>query len=187
MKKKTFLLLSIIVIVCIALISYSRIYTITEDKGQLENKLIQFINRPTVTVTKIDIKQELNIDNKKYILFIDNNNMLGNAELTKGLNNKYKIESMGGNSYFHEEIIKTNKAMYLIMKGKNPDIKISYAKETLDKKEYKISFPLQEYYMAYCKVPNGTQLVYPNTNNTKCYNKNGRDITKEIMKFYSSN
>ncbi|MBU3172929.1 hypothetical protein [Clostridium estertheticum] len=178
MKKKTFFLLSIVAIVCISLILYSRIYTITEDRGQLESKIIQFINRPIITVKKIDIKQELNIDNKKYIIFIDNNNTLGNAELTKGLNNKYKIESTGGgNSCFYEEIYKTNKGKYLIMKGKNPDIKISYVKETVDNKEYKISIPSQEFYMAYCAVPNGTQSVYSDPNKIKFYNKNGRDIT----------
>lgn len=188
MKKKTFVLLSFIAIVCISLIAYSRIYTITEDKGQLENKIIQFINRPTVTVKKIDIKQELNIDNKKYILFIDNNNTLGNAELTEGFNNKYKIESTGGgNIYFYEEIYKTNKGKYLIIKGKNPDMKISYVKETVDNKEYKISIPQQEFFMAYCEVPVETKFVYPDPNNTKFYNNKGIDITKEIVKFYSSN
>lgn len=182
MKKNAFVLLSIIAIVCISFISYSRIYKISDNKKQLEYNIKQFINRPTVIYNNIDSKHELNIDNKKYI-FLSIDNILGDAELTKGINNKYKIESVKiGSGYFSEEIYKTNKGKYLIMKGKNLDMKIAYAKEIVDNKEYKISIPQQEYFLAYCEVPIGTQLEYPNMNDLKLYNKNDVDITNEMMK-----
>ncbi|MBZ9637702.1 hypothetical protein [Clostridium sp. FP1] len=184
MNKKIFALLSFIIIICIAFISYSRVYTIMDNEIQLKDNIIQFLNRPTVIVNKIDIKQELNLDNKKYILFIFNNTC-GEAELTKGLTNKYKIESIrygSSSTYFNDEIYKTNKGKYLIMTGENPDMKIIYARVTLDNKEYKISIPHQEYFISYCAIPIDTQLVYPSFNNTKLYNKNDADITDKISK-----
>jgi hypothetical protein len=58
MKKSIFALLGIIIIVCIAFISYSRIYTITDNKRQLEDNITQFNNRPTVIANNIDITDE---------------------------------------------------------------------------------------------------------------------------------
>ncbi len=181
--KKLFSTLSyFLIIACIVFISYSTTYRITDNKKQLENNILQFINRPTVIYNNIDIKQELNLDNKKYILFVINNT-LGGAELTKGLNNKYKIEFIRhGSSYFRHEINKTNKGKYLIIKGKNYDLKIAYAKALLDNKEYKISIPQQEYFMVYCPVPIETQRVNLAYNYIKLFNKNDVDITDEMFK-----
>jgi hypothetical protein len=147
MIKKIFALLSLIVVICISFISYSHTYKITEDKGQMKSNIIQFLNRPTVIYKNIDIKQELNIDNKKYILLL-NDNILGDAELTKGINNKYKIYSVGsGIGYFRDQVYKTNKGKYFIVEGKNYNKKIAYIKILLDNKEYKISIP-QQYCMS---------------------------------------
>jgi hypothetical protein len=181
MKKSIFASLGIIIIVCIVFISYSRIYTITDNKRQLEDNITQFSKRPTTIANNIDIKQELNLDNKKYILFMTNNT-LGDAELTKGLNSKYKIEAIGGGgASFRYKIYKTNKGKYLILKGKNPNTKITYTKVTLENKEYKISIPQQEYFIVYCTVPSETQSIYPKTKNIKFYDKNDIDITDETF------
>ncbi|MGH4119356.1 hypothetical protein [Clostridium sp.] len=68
------------------------------------------------------------------------------------------------------------------MIGKNPNMKIAYTKVTLENKEYKISIPQQEYFIAYCTVPNETQSIYPETRNIKFYDKNDIDITDETFK-----
>lgn len=182
MKKLTFTVLSVLIIVCIVFTSYLKNYTITDSKKELENSIMHFINRPTVITNSIVIKQELNLDNKKYILFMINNT-LGDAELTKGLNSKYKIKSTEhGSGYFKYEIYKTNKGKYLILKGKNYDMKIAYAKVLIDNKQYKITIPQQEYFIAYCSVPEETQCVYPGLNNIKLFNKNDTNITDEMFK-----
>lgn len=182
MKKNLIMLLLCVLIIVGIVFSYSRTYKISDNKKQLEYNIKQFSNRATVIYNNIDIKQELNLDNKKYILFMTNNN-LGDAELTKGLNNKYKIEATGGGSAsFRNKIYKTNKGKYLILKGRNPNMKIAYTKVTLENKEYKISIPQQEYFIAYCTVPNETENVYPETRNIKLYNKNDVDITDNMLK-----
>ncbi|MCB2356917.1 hypothetical protein [Clostridium estertheticum] len=183
MKKKSLILLLCLFIIVGIVFAYSRVYTLTDNKTQLKDNILQFSNRPSAIYNNIDIKEELNLDNKKYILYIIDNT-LGNAELTKGLNNKYKIETTGsGSSYFFiPEIYKTNKGKYLILKGKNPDMKIVYAKVLVDNKEYRINIPKKTYFLVYCAVPIKTQIVYPDANNLKLYNKNDVDITNEMMK-----
>lgn len=87
---------------------------------------------------------------KKYDFFLINNK-LSDAELTKGINNKYKINRVGyGSGSLRDEISKTNKGKYLILKGKNPDNKIAYIKVLLDDKEYRVSVTEKAYYMVYC-------------------------------------
>lgn len=182
MKKLLKPLLFVIAIFCIGTAYYLKTYEINDDLEIVKSRLIQFINRPSVIIKDIDIKQELNIDNKKYVLFVIDEK-LGNAELTKGINNKYKIDSTGyGNGSFRDEINRTNKGKYLILEGKNLDNKIAYVKVFLENKEYKIDIPQKEYYMVYCSVPTETERMFLDSNNIKFYNKNDIDITVEVFK-----
>ena len=186
MKKVFSALLCVLVISIGGVVLYSRAYTITNDKKQLVDSIKQFSDDSTMISSNISIKQELNLDNKKYVLFLKNF-YLGEAELTKGLNNKYKIKTIGYDSgFFREEICKTNKGKYLILKGENFDGKIAYAKVLLDNKEYKISIPHQEYFVVYCSVPIETERVFLDTNDIKFYDINNVDITSEMYKLFFS-
>ena len=172
----------LIVILSIGFVYYSKVYKIKNDIEVVKNGLIKLMNRSTVIIKDIDVKEELNIDNKKYVFFIINNK-LGDAELTKGINNKYKINTVGyGSGSLRDEISKTNKGKYLILKGKNVDNKIAYIKLLLDDNEYKINIPEKEYYMVYCSVPNETERTFLDINNVKFYNESDNDITDDILK-----
>jgi hypothetical protein len=194
MKKLFWGLICVLIIGYIVFITYSGKYTITDDKKQLELTIMNFgmdsslsnKNNDTeqeLNIDKyIDIKQELNLDNKKFSLYILAKKM-GYAQLIKGLNNKYKIDSTEcGDGYFKNRIIKTNRGKYIIFVGKNPDMKITYTKVELDGKEYKIEIPQQEYYIAYCKVPNSTQENLIDINRIKLFNGNDVDITDEMFR-----
>lgn len=182
MKKLLFVLLSGLIVVCIGFVLYSEKYTVINDKKQLEDNIIRFINRPSIVANNIDIKQELNLDNKKYVLFVINNS-LGKAELTKGFNNKYKIETTEyGSVFYTDEINRTNKGKYFIILGKNYEDKIAYIKILLDAKEYKISIPKQEYFIVNCAVPIETQQEFVGGNSIKFYSNNDIDITEDMSK-----
>lgn len=182
MRKLLKVLLLLIVILSIGFVYYSKVYKIKNDIEVVKNSLMKFVNRPTIITKDIDIKEELNIDNKKYVFFLINNK-LGDAELTKGINNKYKINTVGyGSGSLRHEITKTNKGKYLILKGKNLDNKIAYIKAVLDDKEYRISIPKKEYYMVYCSVPAETERTFLDINNVKLYNMSDNDITDDILK-----
>lgn len=182
MKKVTFPLFEVLIILCLGLFFYSGTYTIRNDRKQISENILLFINRGTAVANNIDMKQELDIDNKKIVLFIINNN-LGRAELGKGFNNKYKVESVGyGSGFLKHEIIKTNKGKHLILRGKNYNTKIAYVKVLLDNEEYKISIPQQEYFIVECEVPIETQGKYLDLNNIGFYDSNDIDITDETFK-----
>lgn len=180
MKKLLFTLLVIIIISCLGFTLYLRPYNITENKNQLEENILQFINRPMAYYKNIHIKQELIINNKKYVLFTMDE-YIGFSELTKGINNKYKIETVEYSSnLFKDEIIKANKEKYILMRGKNSGNKIAYAKVMLDGIEYKINIP-QDYYIVYCKVPVDTQQTWIDIENIKLFDINDVDITSEMF------
>lgn len=177
------ILITTAIVAAIILISYSEKYAISDNEVQLADDIKQIINRPDKITDNIEIKQELNLDNKKYVLFMINN-ILGRAELTKGFNNKYKIDSAGygGGSYYCAEVFKTNKGKYLMMTGKNYNMEIAYSKVLLEGNEYKINIPQQEYFIVYSAVPIKTISIYPDPQYTKLYDKNDTDITDNIFK-----
>ena len=114
MKKSNIFLLFVITIIFIATFfgikfaNYISDFVITPEKAQLEEALLQFINRPTQFTSSIDIKQELDLDNKKFVLIAIGSSE-GNAEFTKGFHNKYKLEYVTyGSSLFRSEVINLN-------------------------------------------------------------------------------
>lgn len=176
--KKVFLnLFIILVVMSLLLLNYSNQFTISDDTYQLQENLKVFINRTSEITNNVEIKQSVEINNKKYVLFIMNDSM-GFAVLTKGFNNKYKIYSAeyGGSGLFKGYIYKTNKAKYLIIYGRNDNMKINYVKVYLENKEYKINVPKEEYYLVYSKIPDEIKITFPDINNYKFYDTNDEKI-----------
>ncbi|MDF2589165.1 MAG: hypothetical protein K0S41_3006 [Anaerocolumna sp.] len=159
----------------------SETYTITPEKSQIENAILERINRPTIETKSIDIIQELNLDNKKYVIIAFDKNE-GYAEFTKGRNNKYKIgEVRYGDSVFSSEIKETNKGKYIFIICKNQNHQALFAKVQLDNKEYEIDISQEKYGIAYCKVPNSTNVRFINIENIKFYDNNNIDITADVL------
>lgn len=158
---------------------YLNSYNIPDKIPQLEKSIKTFINTFNST---LEIKYQLDLDNKKYILFL-NNDSLGYSELTKGFNNKYKIETVTCcNILLRGDVCKTNKGKYIVLKGKNTNNEISYIKLYLNNTEYLITIPSnQEYFISYLKVPNSTDDVYIDFNKINIFNKNNINITKSFL------
>jgi hypothetical protein len=197
MKKfsKKLLVIPCIIIICIIgyFINYNATYSITDNKVDIQNSLMQFINRPhgTVYTKNLQLEQAVNIDNKKYVLFMNTNvignfKFLGNGELIKGRNGKYKVDSAsygGQSTYLQDEIVENDKGKYLIIYGENYDKKIAYATVKLmsDRDYYfKIKIPNQEYFIAYCDVPKEFTTEFSYSKEMKLYDKDSKDITNEI-------
>lgn len=61
------------------------------------------------------------------MLFETQSNKIGYAHIFKGWNGKYKIDSSGhGTNQVSYKKIKTNKGMYGILVGKNPDLEFDH-------------------------------------------------------------
>ncbi|EGW40328.1 hypothetical protein [Desulfosporosinus sp. OT] len=179
MKKNICILCGILLIgFLIIVINYNCIYSI--GNNNMEYNIKGFINRPKVITNNIYIKQTIDIENRRYVLFTFND-YLGNAELVRGLNGKYKIEStISGSNLFEYRVREINKSKYFVVAGKNFDLKIDYAKVSLDNNEYKIIIPCQEYFIAYCAVSNNTLNIFPVDSGLKLFEKNNIEITNDI-------
>ncbi|MDF2503295.1 hypothetical protein [Clostridium sp.] len=195
MKKfsKKLLVIPCIIIICIVgyFINYNATYSITDNKVDIQNALMKFINRPhgTVYTKNLQLEQAVNIDNKKYALFMNTNaignfKFLGDGELIKGRNNKYKVDSAGyagQSTYLDNKIVKTDKGSYLIVYGENYNKRISYATVRLmNDRNYYVKIPNQEYFIAYCDVPKEFTTEFPYSKEMKLYDKDSKDITDEI-------
>lgn len=186
MRKKAgiIFLCGLCVLIIAISVLYSKKYTIQDNKKQLEQSLAVFIHRGTAEAPgNTDIKQELNLDNRKYVLFTSGGDMC-DGELAKGLNDKYKIIKVtsSNNQVLRFDIYKTNKSKYLIFYGKSGSVKIAYIKTIIDNKEYKATIPQEEYFIAYCPIPVETQVEYPDINKMKFYDSKNNDITDEVAK-----
>ncbi|MFT8316363.1 MAG: hypothetical protein ABF633_19230 [Clostridium sp.] len=194
LRKKLFIIVPCIIILCIIgyFIIYNNTYTIADNKVEIQNALMRFINKPTVITKEIVIKQSVDIDNKKYVLLINTNSInnyqyFDDAELTRGISKRYRIEQIGmsGSRNFAYEVITTNKGKYFIIMGENPDVKISNVKIKLDNKYYNIKIPKQRYFIAYEPVSKNTKSMFPEFNSLRFYDKNNKDITEEMFNFKS--
>lgn len=186
MKKIFGVIASVLIIGFIVILNYNEKFSIIDSKQQLYNSIMYSINRPNITVDNVDIKKMIDIDNKKYILFVSNKfTGIGDTVLTKGINNKYKIEyTEYGSNIFQYRVQETNKNKYFVVFGKNYGEKIDWIKVILDRKEYKIKIPQQEYFISYCLISSDTKNIFPDDLGFNLYDKYNNDITNKIYKEY---
>jgi hypothetical protein len=178
--KKTLVisLISIIIIFLLLAFNYSQKYSIPDNKNQLEKSIGKSTD---VLANTIDIKQSINIDDKKFVLFTMGKN-IGSAEFAYGLNNKYKIGLVTyGTSIVTYRIIKTRKAKYFVIEGINHNSAVKYLRLPLDNKEYILNIPNQEYFISYCSVPESTKIEYPDINTLKFYDYSDKDVTASFI------
>lgn len=191
LKKKLFIIVPCIIIVCIMgyFIIYNSTYSIADNKVEIKNALMKSINRSTVITKNLEIKQAVDIDDKKYVIYMNTNaignfKFLGDGELTKGRNNKYKVNLAGyagQGTYLQNKIVKTDKENYLIVYGENYNKRISYATvKLMNDRDYYVKIPNEEYFIAYCAVPKEIIAEFPYSKEMKLYDKDNKDITKDI-------
>lgn len=181
MKKILIILLTTVTILVLGYVLYSAPYTIKDNKDDLSNSILNFNNINKRTPFKvININQELDIDNKKYVLCsVDDS--LSFTELSKGINNKYKIEyTEDGLTLCSCTVTQTNKAKYLLLRLSNINTEIKYAKILLDNTEYTIDFPKNSY-MTYCKLTSNTEATHLETENIRFFNDDDVEITDKIF------
>ena len=176
--KKLYSKLAVIgVILMLIFISYSGTYKIADDKIEIEKNILEFINRRAIQYDYVDVKQNVNIDNKKYVLYTTTDR-IGFAELVKGPNKKYKIVyTEHSNNFLNDKVIETNGGKYIMLIGKNPNKEIEYSEVTLEFNEYKIEIPSEEYFIASSKIKDDTHSIMIDPNKIKLFDANGIDIS----------
>lgn len=181
MKKAIVIFIIILGVLGIAYMGYAKKYSIEGDVKELEKEMIEFSNtNKTKPYNSLKIIEQLNIDNKKYVFFTVDDD-LGFAALTKGINNKYKIEfGEFGKDLCYCHIVETNEGKYFILLVDNYNNEIEYSKVTIDDLEYTINLQGKGY-MSYINIPKNTERTHLETENIKLFNSNNEDITEEIF------
>lgn len=178
--KKLYIILSCILLIGFGVFIYSSSYTINDNEVVLKGELEKFINRGSSVTKSVDIKKILDIENRRYVLF-EVNNELGEAELGRGFNGKYKILSTGyGTKHFRYSIKDIRNSKYFIVLGENYDMKISYINISIDENQYKMDVPQEDYFIVFHEVPKDTVEQIPSYSDFRLYDTNNIDISDEI-------
>ena len=182
--------------VCVLIIGYKivfdyySIYSIPDNKELIGQSIMPYTNRSELISTssnglsKIIIEQAIVLDNREFVLYRFEDDF-ALMYLEKGLNNKYKYNgSEGGYTPFLYGVKETNKSNYFVIFGRNWDMRMSYAKATIDHKEYKLNIPKQEYFIVYCPILKNEQGANPYNSDFKLFDDNNIDITEDIYDDY---
>lgn len=138
------------------------------------------INKLVNNEVRIVLMQD--IDNRRIVLF-DMGTQIGEAFLTKGSNNRFKIDSAGfGTNEVRYRILSTDKNQYVEFTGKNED-KISKILTFVDGEKYDVNVPDEEYFISYAPLRKKTSNSFPS--GSVWYDKEGNEILRiNISKDY---
>jgi len=179
-KKHIFpvLIIFVLIVFCTSAI-YATKFRIHNNENEVKIGIEELLNKSSSLTSKIEIKKLIDIDNKKLVLYTFNS-QLGDAELKKGLNNKYKVEFVKyGTNLFQNEVTQTNKGQYLWVMGKNYNREIYRIVLKLDGRDYIFNIPGKEdYFVEYTKVLAVTESKFPSE--ARLYDIKENDITDKV-------
>lgn len=195
MNRKTIILIIGIIGILLVLLFHNGInteYSISDNKSEITNSILNSINVRKKVADKVEIRQEIIIDNYKYVAFTSNyyNKRFGLAIFLRDINKHYTdYKGWGysaGTSYFIYNIEEINNNKYLILYGKNPDMKISYITVAIDElegihTEYKINLPKNDYFLVSNKLVAKTKRESIVSAKIKFFSEDNRDITEKML------
>lgn len=115
------------------------------------------------------------VDNKRIVLF-QRGSEIGESMLTKGPNNKYRLDSSGyGTNVVRYRILNTNKGQYVKFVGKNSS-SISRILSFVDEERYYIDIPEGEYFISYKPLTKKTSSSFPS--GSIWYDDQGKEIIR---------
>ncbi len=145
-------------------------YTIKNNEGAISKSISQMVNN------EIEIILIKDIDNRRIILF-KMDSQIGEARLTKGSNNQFKLDSTGhGTNEVRYRIWSTDKGQYVVFMGRNNE-NISEILTFVDGEKYKLIVPdNEEYFIAYSPLQRKTESSFPS--GSVWYDKEGNEIIR---------
>ncbi|MDP4089659.1 MAG: hypothetical protein Q8930_10375 [Bacillota bacterium] len=184
MRKRYWFALGVIVLLYFIFVRYNKAYSISGDNPEIQKQILGLINESKTVTDSLDIKQIMNMDSKRYVLYTFNT-FIGETEMERGMNNRYKITYTSYDiAMLKYRVQTTNHGNYFVIDGKNPDKLIASAKVTIDNKVYSVKIPEQEYFIACCSVSKDVQNRFPAKDSLVLFDKSDKDITADIYKKY---
>lgn len=137
---------------------YFNEYKIENDKEAIQSSLKVWLNRGySMEVDEPNILKVVQLDDSKsYVSLFQFHEGYGYAHLVEGINGKLKIvTSSHGGSLINNRLIETSEGMYIVLYGKNPDLKINTILINSRNKihDLKLNMPDDESLLIYEKVP----------------------------------
>lgn len=165
MKKVVYLLFLIVIISTGYTFYYFNQYNIEDKRATIQSSLKEWSNRGSGSIDPDVIEAVQLDDTSSYIvLFETQSKNIGYAHFIKGWNGNFKIEHSGhGTNIVKYQKIKTNKGMYGILVGKNPDLKIDHIKADLYYVDFsfKSNVNADEKFVSYQQLPADIEKPFP--------------------------
>jgi len=155
-----------LIVLCIGCsLYYFNQYHINNDNVSIQSNLKDWLNKTSTEEIIPNVLDVVRLDNSNsYIaLFQLENNNIGYSQLIKGSNGKLKIERAGyGTNVVSYEKIETNKGVYGILVGKNPDLKMDHLSVKLKHEEFGFTTDVSkdEKFVKYEKLPSGLKETF---------------------------
>jgi hypothetical protein len=183
LKKSAYhLIIGFFIIFSLISVIITKEFTVTSNIQSIEESIEGFLSTKNINGL-INIHKVTDIDNKKLVVFELNNN-IGEAEFIRGINGKYKILSTGyGTNFIRRRILKTNKARYLTIIGRNYNKKIKRIDLVLENNNYTFSIPVEDEYFIYHKMITDDSMNMM-LDKIILIDKQGNDITDKIYTKY---
>lgn len=164
-KKVLYVILFIMVIGFGYTLFYFNQYSIEDERASIEANLMEWQNKGNEKEIKFDILKVTQIDdtNSYIALFETTDKNIGYTHLLKGWNGKYKIEQSGwGTNIASYQDLKTNKGMYGILVGKNPDLQIDHiiAESAEENFSFTSTVSKDETFLVYEKLPSDLKSTF---------------------------
>lgn len=148
------------------LLYYFSQHNIENDNVSIQTGLRDWLNRGRVEDISPNVLEVVRLDNSNsyIVLFQLENNNMGYSQLIKGLNGKFKILRAGyGTNVVSYKDIETNKGMYGILVGYNPNFKIDHlvAKLMYEEFSFTVDVSKDEKFIKYEKLPTELKETFP--------------------------
>lgn len=145
---------------------YITSYSIENSNESVQSSLKDWLNRSETRQLNPTLIEKVKIEDTTTLigLFQLENDNIGYVRLVEGLNGRLKITNTGhSTNELQYQDIETNKGLYYILVGENPEKKIKNIQVELMYEDYdfNVDVSTEELFIRYHKLPNKFEQPYP--------------------------
>ncbi len=173
-KSRYKICVTIALIICVLFVSTRYIkpyytYKVEDDETAITQSISKMVKLP------VQIRQMQDVDNMRIVLFTTES-QIGEAELMKGPNNKYKLISTGhGTNEIRSRIMETNKKQYIRILGRNTN-GVSNILTLIDGEKYELPVMEEDFFIAISPLARKTERKFPS--GSVLYDNQGNEIIR---------
>lgn len=186
MKKPMIMGLVILFVALSIAIPYLSSFNILADNSNLAEITNQFLNQNAYgdtpeRVNNIKLYDSVSIGNKKFVLAEINDDLdLGEIRLTRGINGRYKLDTVSyGGGNFRERIAEIDGKNYLLFGGRNTGLAIDKMTFKLEGWDYCLEIPAENRFFVSLEIDGAIEATHLDLEHLKFYNGK-EDITEQV-------